>query len=847
MQPTLCSRCHKNVAVIFIQKMEGGTTKSEGLCLKCAKEMGIKPVEDMMQKMGISDEDLEGLTNEMMSAFGGAEGMEGLMSAEEADEDEEDEGKTATFPFLNKLFGSAQSPQAQPPEREQPRAERGDKDKKGEKQPKRKFLENYCISLTQKAADGKLDRIIGRDEEIQRTIQILNRRQKNNPCLIGEPGVGKTAIAEGLAQKIYQRDVPYKLLDKEVYLLDLTALVAGTQFRGQFESRMKGLIEEIKKLGNIILVIDEVHNIVGAGDAEGSMNAANILKPALSRGEIQVIGATTLTEYRKYIEKDSALERRFQPVMVEEPSIDDSIRIIQGIAPYYEKYHFVSISPEMCRLAVTMSERYITDRFLPDKAIDLIDEACSDVNLHNKTLAREVEVKKELEALEKERENLMVEANDRDYKRQTTLKNNEQRQTEIRRELNKLTAEHDSLMGNPATTEALAANEQRQSNFRRELENLAGEREKLLSDEGSSRDYERLASIKSREIQLQDELNKLEAQSAPPLTVEHLARVIELWTKIPASQIQEAEYERRAKLEDRLKEHLIGQDEAVHAVAAAVRRGRVGIASKRKPVSFIFVGSTGVGKTELVKRLAMDMFHSPESLIRLDMSEFMEKFAVSRIIGSPPGYVGYDEAGQLTEKVRRKPYCVILFDEIEKAHPDVLNILLQILDDGHITDAQGRNVNFENTVIVMTSNAGSDARTSAGSVGFGRTADQQGRERAMKALESFLRPEFINRVDEIVYFNKLTEDNFKAIAAIMLRELQDALKEKGITFTWDDALLDYLVKKSYSMTYGARNLRRQIQKDLEDDIATKLIDSYLHPIQSIHASADGEHPVLTAE
>lgn len=847
MQPTLCSRCHKNVAVIFIQKMEGGTTKSEGLCLKCAKEMGIKPVEDMMQKMGISDEDLEGLTNEMMSAFGGAEGMEGLMSAEEADEDEEDEGKTATFPFLNKLFGSAQSPQAQPPEREQPRAERGDKDKKGEKQPKRKFLENYCISLTQKAADGKLDRIIGRDEEIQRTIQILNRRQKNNPCLIGEPGVGKTAIAEGLAQKIYQRDVPYKLLDKEVYLLDLTALVAGTQFRGQFESRMKGLIEEIKKLGNIILVIDEVHNIVGAGDAEGSMNAANILKPALSRGEIQVIGATTLTEYRKYIEKDSALERRFQPVMVEEPSIDDSIRIIQGIAPYYEKYHFVSISPEMCRLAVTMSERYITDRFLPDKAIDLIDEACSDVNLHNKTLAREVEVKKELEALEKERENLMVEANDRDYKRQTTLKNNEQRQTEIRRELNKLTAEHDSLMGNPATTEALAANEQRQSNFRRELENLAGEREKLLSDEGSSRDYERLASIKSREIQLQDELNKLEAQSAPPLTVEHLARVIELWTKIPASQIQEAEYERLAKLEDRLKEHLIGQDEAVHAVAAAVRRGRVGMASKRKPVSFIFVGSTGVGKTELVKRLAMDMFHSPESLIRLDMSEFMEKFAVSRIIGSPPGYVGYDEAGQLTEKVRRKPYCVILFDEIEKAHPDVLNILLQILDDGHITDAQGRNVNFENTVIVMTSNAGSDARTSAGSVGFGRTADQQGRERAMKALESFLRPEFINRVDEIVYFNKLTEDNFKAIAAIMLRELQDALKEKGITFTWDDALLDYLVKKSYSMTYGARNLRRQIQKDLEDDIATKLIDSYLHPIQSIHASADGEHPVLTAE
>ena len=844
MQPTLCSRCHKNVAVIFIQKMEGGTTKSEGLCLKCAKEMGIKPVEDMMQKMGISDEDLEGLTNEMMSAFGGAEGMEGLMSAEEADEDEEDEGKTATFPFLNKLFGSAQSPQAQPPEREQPRAERGDKDKKGEKQPKRKFLENYCISLTQKAADGKLDRIIGRDEEIQRTIQILNRRQKNNPCLIGEPGVGKTAIAEGLAQKIYQRDVPYKLLDKEVYLLDLTALVAGTQFRGQFESRMKGLIEEIKKLGNIILVIDEVHNIVGAGDAEGSMNAANILKPALSRGEIQVIGATTLTEYRKYIEKDSALERRFQPVMVEEPSIDDSIRIIQGIAPYYEKYHLVSISPEMCRLAVTMSERYITDRFLPDKAIDLIDEACSDVNLHNKTLAREVEVKKELDALEKERENLMVEANDRDYKRQTTLKNNEQRQTEIRRELNKLTAEHDSLMGNPATTEALAANEQRQSNFRRELDNLAGEREKLLSDEGSSRDYERLASIKSREIQLQDELNKLEAQSAPPLTVEHLARVIELWTKIPASQIQEQEYERLAHLEERLKTHIIGQDEAVHEVANAIRRGRVGIASKRKPVSFIFVGSTGVGKTELVKRLAQDMFNSPESLIRLDMSEFMEKFAVSRIIGSPPGYVGYDEAGQLTEKVRRKPYCVILFDEIEKAHPDVLNIMLQILDDGHITDAQGRVVNFENTVIVMTSNAGSDK--GMGSLGFGRTANEQGKDKAMKALEGFLRPEFINRVDEVVYFNRLTEGNFKSIARIMLGELTDNLREKGISFSWDESVLEHLVKTSYSVAYGARNLRRQVQKDLEDPIATKIIESYMSPITQLKASANDSKIELLA-
>ncbi|HWS41681.1 MAG TPA: ATP-dependent Clp protease ATP-binding subunit [Pseudoflavonifractor sp.] len=774
MQPTFCSRCHKNVAVIFIQKLEGGETKSEGLCLKCARELNIKPVEDMMQKMGISDDDLDGLTNEMLSAFGGAEGAEGLVPQEESD-DEDDDGRTATFPFLNKLFGG-QNPQAGPGETPtgDPRTTREEKNGNKDRSVKRKFLENYCISLTQKAADGKLDNIVGREEEIQRTIQILNRRQKNNPCLIGEPGVGKTAIAEGLALRIHSQDVPYKLLDKEVYLLDLTALVAGTQFRGQFESRMKGLIDEVKKLGNIILVIDEVHNIVGAGDAEGSMNAANILKPALSRGEIQVIGATTLTEYRKYIEKDSALERRFQPVIVEEPSIEDSVKILLGIKGYYERYHFVSISPEMARLAVTMSERYITDRYLPDKAIDLIDEACSDVNLRNRSLARQAEVRKELEALNRERDALVATQSKADQ-----------------------------------------------------------------SSAAAAREYEQLAALKSRALQLEQELGKLEAQSAPPLTVEHLAHVIELWTKIPASQIQEAEYERLAQLENRLKEHIIGQDAAVAAVAAAVRRGRVGIASKRKPVSFIFVGSTGVGKTELVRRLASDMFHSPESLIRLDMSEFMEKFAVSRIIGSPPGYVGYDEAGQLTEKVRRKPYCVILFDEIEKAHPDVLNILLQILDDGHITDAQGRNVNFENTVIVMTSNAGSDTKA-AGSLGFGRTANEQGKERTMKALESFLRPEFINRVDEIVYFNKLTEDNFKSIAAIMLEELKSILTDKGITFSYDERVLDYLVKKSYSLTYGARNLRRQIQKDLEDPIASKLIDSYKTPVREIKVSSDGE-------
>ena len=555
MQPTLCSRCHKNVAVIFITKLEGGETKNEGLCLKCARELGIKPIDDMMKKMGISDEDLDNLTNEMMSAFGGAEGMEGLMAQPSGQDDEEDDGRTATFPFLNQLFGGGGTPAQQPgPGGEQSRGEKAPQNGK-ERPPKRKFLESYCISLTKRAQEGKLDKLIGRDRELERVIQILNRRQKNNPCLIGEPGVGKTAIAEGLAMKIAKGDVPYKLRDKEVYLLDLTALVAGTQFRGQFESRMKGLIEEIRKLGNIILVIDEVHNIVGAGDAEGSMNAANILKPALSRGELQVIGATTLNEYRKHIEKDTALERRFQPVIVEEPSIEDSVKIMEGVAPYYEAYHQVSISPEMCRLAVTMSERYITDRYLPDKAIDLLDEACSNVNLKNKTLAREVEISKEMADLEKEKEVMMA-----------------------------------------ADTEEA---------------------------------YARLANIRSMELRLEEEQHRLQQEAVPALTAQHLANVIELWTNIPASQIQEQEYERLSRLEERLKQHIIGQDEAVHAVAAAIRRGRVGISPKRKPVSFIFVGSTGVGKTELVKQLAQDLFNAPESLIRLDMSEFMEKYAVT--------------------------------------------------------------------------------------------------------------------------------------------------------------------------------------------------------------------------
>ena len=786
MKPTMCSRCNKNVAVVFITRLDApdGPARNEGLCLKCARELNIRPVTDMIEKMGMSDEDLEGLTTEMMSAFEGAESLEGLMgnltsamndltSGSDNEDEDEEEGRTATFPFLNKLMGNLTNPERENPEQQTPpqnnEPPRDRREEKG-KRPKRKFLENHCISLSRRAAEGKLDRMIGREQELERVIQILNRRQKNNPCLIGEPGVGKTAIAEGLAAKIFRGEVPYKLKDKEVYLLDLTSLVAGTQFRGQFESRMKGLIEEIKKLGNIILVIDEVHNLVGAGDAEGSMNAANILKPALSRGEIQVIGATTLVEYRKYIEKDSALERRFQPVIVNEPSVEDSIEIIKGIAPYYEDYHHVKITPDIARLAVLMSERYITDRFLPDKAIDLIDEACSDANLRNKALARIQEVKKE-------------------------------------------------------------------------LADIAVEREVMLADAGE-RAYERLAELRSKELQLMQEKRDLEDQDTPALTLESLSRVVELWTKIPASAIREQEYERLARLEERLKENIVGQDEAIAAVAAAIRRNRVGVSSKRKPVSFIFVGSTGVGKTELVKRLAEDLFHAPESLIRLDMSEFMEKHSVSRIIGSPPGYVGYDEAGQLTEKIRRKPYSVILFDEIEKAHPDVLNILLQILDDGHITDAQGRTVNFENTVIVMTSNAGSDS--SSGPLGFGKSSNEQSKDKAMKALQQFLRPEFINRVDEVICFNQLTEENFRAIALIMLKELQTVLKDKNLTFTWDDGVLDQLVKESFSAAYGARNLRRFIQKNLEDPIATRIIESYLEPISVLKAVVeDGKIVILS--
>ena len=772
MKPTLCSKCKKNLAVVFITKIENGQTNNEGYCLKCARELGIKPVDDMISRMGLSDEDLDNLNGEMLDTMNGLEGLiSNAQNPDDTSEDEEDDdnaSQTATFPFLNKLFGNAgnNNPgEALSPQKEEPRQNppRGDKPN-GQKNKKRKFLDTYCQNLTQKARDGKLDRIVGRDVETERVVQILNRRQKNNPCLIGEPGVGKTAIAEGLAQRIVDKEVPYKLQGKEVYLMDLTALVAGTQFRGQFESRMKSLIDEVKKLGNIILVIDEVHNLVGAGDAEGSMNAANILKPALSRGEIQVIGATTFDEYRKYIEKDSALERRFQPVTVNEPTIEESIAILRGISHYYEEFHGVEIPPEIARQTVILSERYITDRFLPDKAIDLLDEACSDVNLKNKSIGK-------LEALKKD-------------------------QADIELELG-------ALMDQPDKADA---------------------------------DFARMAELRSRKLQLEKEIAVLEEEPKPVLTMENLARIIELWTKIPASKIRAQEYEQLENLDTRLKAHIVGQDEAIRAVTAAIRRNRVGISPKKRPVSFIFVGSTGVGKTELVKCLANEMFESVESLIRLDMSEYMEKHSVSKLIGSPPGYVGYDEAGQLTEKIRRRPYSVILFDELEKAHPDVLNILLQILDDGRITDAQGRVVNFENTIIIMTSNAGSDRKD--GSVGFGKSLSEQTQEKAVKALSEFLRPEFINRVDEVISFNKLTEENFRAIAGIMLTDLRQALSERGINFTWDESVIDALVKKSYSVTYGARNLRRTIQKELEDPIAQKIIESFVSPLHTLHAAAD---------
>ena len=761
MNMPMCSRCKKNIAVVFITKIEGpDKTTQEGLCLKCARELGVKPLDNIMEQMGITEDDLEALSGEI----GSLADLNDLVTA--GSDGSDDEAPHETDPISN-------PPAAVPPlspdaprrssEGARTRTQAPPRDDK-----KRKYLNNYCENLTRKAAEGRIDHIVGRDRETDRVIQILNRRQKNNPCLIGEPGVGKTAVAEGLAVRINEGRIPFKMRNKEVHLLDLTALVAGTQFRGQFESRMKGLIDEVKKLGNIILVIDEVHNIVGAGDSEGSMNAANILKPALARGDIQVIGATTLKEYRKYIEKDAALERRFQPVYIGEPSVAETTEILKGIRSYYETFHGVTVSDEMCRRAAEMSERYITDRFLPDKAIDLIDEACSRLNLDSPQLS-------EIPALQTEMEGLQT-------------------------QLDLLT----------------------QSSARDEQEDT----------------YARIASCRQRLLQVEGRLHELLTKPAPAVDEQLLAEVIEIWTGIPASKVAAQESARLKGMEDRLKAHVIGQDEAVDAVCASIRRSRAGISPKRKPASFLFVGPTGVGKTELVKQLALDLFDSPDALVRLDMSEYMEKHTVSRLIGSPPGYVGYDEAGQLTEKIRRRPYSVVLFDEIEKAHPDVLNALLQILDDGRLTDAQGRVVSFENTVIVMTSNAGS--ATGGTPAGFGRTVSQQSKERAMKALEDIMRPEFLNRIDEIIAFNQLTEADFRRISTIMLSELRDTLSDKGIRLTWDDSLLDWLTEKSFSIKFGARNLRRLIEKEIENPLATAIVTGDCPLTGAYLRAADGK-------
>ena len=766
MQMPMCSRCGKNVAVIFITKMDpnnkDGATQ-EGLCLKCARQLGIKPLDQMMEQMGLNDDTIDMLSSEINSL----EDLGALMPAgpDVEDEDMSDEEAMADAADEDAEDGEDAQPPAFPfpflrtEKKNDASSDKKDKDKK----KKRKYLDTYCDDLTRKAREGRLDRIIGREQETDRVIQILNRRQKNNPCLIGEPGVGKTAVAEGLAMRIAAGNVPYKLRNKEVHLLDLTALVAGTQFRGQFESRVKGLIDEVKKLGNIILVIDEVHSIVGAGDSEGAMNAANILKPALSRGEIQVIGATTFAEYRKYIEKDAALERRFQPVTINEPSIDQTVEMLLGIRSYYETFHGVTIPDETCRLAAVLSERYITDRYLPDKAIDLIDEACSRLNLEEPAISEVPALQDELDSISKRQDDLLQAAQD-------------------------------------------------------------------------EKAYAEMASLRSRELQIQSRLDTLRARPVPTLDAEHLAGVIELWTGIPASRVQAQELGRLNGMEERLKKRVIGQDEAISAICTAIRRSRAGISPKRKPVSFLFVGPTGVGKTELVKVLADDLFDTPDALIRLDMSEYMEKHAVSRLIGSPPGYVGYDEAGQLTEKIRRRPYSVILLDEIEKAHPDILNILLQILDDGRITDAHGRQVNFENTVIVMTSNAGSQNKTA--SVGFGGTVSDMGKERAIKALEDIMRPEFLNRIDEIIAFNQLTEDDFGKICGILLDQLKDSVAVRGIRLSWDDSLVSYLTHKAFSIKYGARNLRRLIEKDVENALAAEIIKACDHPLTGAHVTAD---------
>ena len=757
----LCSKCHKRVAVVFVSKFVDGKVDNEGYCLKCARELGISQVDAVMKQYGITEEDLEKMEPEIEDAS--------ELPDTVPDEEGSDDGKAPPINFM-KLF-SGMLPFAGGMKTEKKPVVKGKPD------DRRKFLGLYCTDLTAKAKNGGIDRIVGRDRELARVMQILCRRQKNNPCLIGEPGVGKTAVAEALAIKIAAGDVPFRLRGKEVHLVDMTAIVAGTQFRGQFETRMKGLIDEVKSLGNIILVIDEVHTIASAGDAEGSMNAANILKPSLARGEIQVIGATTLVEYRKYIEKDAALERRFQPVIIDEPSVSDSVEILKGIKGYYESYHRILIPDETLERAVKLSERYITDRYLPDKAIDLLDESLSFVALNSDVVE--------------------------DY-----------RKTE------------------------------------KELADITSQREAIESadtpDTGSEeKKYRELAEIRVKELNVRERYDDLKTKlDGVTLTDAALAKVIEIWTGIPASNIMENDSVKLMRLADSIKSRIVGQDHAVDAVVKAIKRNRAGVSAKRKPVSFIFAGPTGVGKTELVKTLASELFDSPETLIRLDMSEFMEKFSVSRIIGAPPGYVGYDEAGQLTEKIRRKPYSVILFDEIEKAHPDVMNILLQILDDGRITDAQGRTVNFENTVIVMTTNAGSTDTSSA--AGFGGTRNEADAAKTEKALSSFLRPEFLNRVDEVIVFNRLTRENFAGIAKIMLNELADALSEKGIKFAYTDSAADFIAEKSFDEKYGARNMRRYIQREVEDIIADRLISEYAAGITAISLGCDGNALYVTS-
>ena len=758
MKQIMCSKCGIRPAVIFMTRMDGDkSSHQEGLCLKCAME-STGPIKQMMENMGITEDDYEAMSEQFGAMMGMGDEGEGFEA-----------GGTPTFPFMQGFMNKdEQDDFTDVPDTEVKEKSKG-KNKGEKKSKKRKYLPLYCTNLTRKAKEGKIDRIIGRDNEIYRTIQILCRRSKNNPCLIGEPGVGKTAIAEGLALRIANGEVPAKLANKEIQLLDLTSLVAGTQFRGQFEGRVKGLVEEVKAEGNIILFIDEVHNLVGTGgDSEGSMNAANILKPALSRGEVQIIGATTFTEYRKYIEKDAALERRLQPVKVEEPSIEDTYKMLLGIKDYYENYHKVQISDTLVHSAVTLSERFINDRFLPDKAIDLLDEACTCANLRNKNIS--------------------------EYE-------------------NKLNEKADLII-----------------------------REQDLM-EAEEPDYEAIAKVKQDIMQCETRINQLiPLVENSPVTEEDLARVIQLWTGIPAQKIVESDLRRLADLDKKLKAKVIGQDEAVDVVSKAVRRGRICVSPRRRPASFIFVGPTGVGKTELVKQLANELFDTPETLIRLDMSEFMEKHSVSRIIGSPPGYVGYDEAGQLTEKVRRKPYSVLLFDEIEKAHPDVMNILLQILDEGKITDAQGRTVSFENTVIVMTSNAGSSR--SEGALGFGKTQGDVNKEKALKALREFLRPEFLGRVDEIVVFNDLDEDAFKKIAVLMLDEFKEPLRDKGITFTYTDEAVAELAKESVGGTRGARDLRNNIRRKVEDKIAEKIIDNIDTPVTSITVDVENGDIVL---